>query len=160
MMTRYEMAKFHQEYMETAFQYAGRFLIHGIVFVTRSPRTGERLDEPSPVPVVGESKQALADGMRDLAQRCGGIAAVLMAEAWMVLDVHTTEIERVTAAGVANHPDRVECLTLTVEMKGETEAWTAPIERDAQGRGTVGAWASSGATKIEGRMVGLLPNLN
>lgn len=90
----------------------------------------------------------------------GAVAYAFISEAWALAPPQGTtreEIDLMVAAGIKNHPDRVEVVTIFAEDENGAVSAQIPIHRPPNQKpylGKLDVWPG-GAT--EGRMVGLLP---
>ena len=168
----------HQEFCdrvcrlsEQIFADCGRVELLAALLGTRHPETRQLLDEPQLFVIAPdepaesiEKKDLFAVAVRSAARALGATTVALVMEAWMVQPeainepLNRAKIDALLDMAPSEHPDRVEIVTVTVETKNGTTAYTAPIERDADGKGRLLPFTCLGKQgRMEGRLSRFLP---
>jgi hypothetical protein len=146
-----------------------------VLKITRDPQSRDPLPQPTVLPIVyGESaptyedecraKDEFAAFVRGLAADAGAVGAIFMAESWMLLAKDAADMTSATKRGIANHPERKECVYISLEhraLPGQTKTWVGMIERDPSGRPRIAEFKEQpGQSSSEGRFANILPPLH
>ena len=115
--------------------------------------------------MTGEAgKDALAEVTRTFCAEVKAVSAILATEVWTLPPGHPASLSHEAMAaeyerygGLANHPDRVEAVSVSVESRSGCCLYMAKISR-AEDRPGLGEWEKlEGNERSSGRFVGFLP---
>lgn len=112
------------------------------------------------VPQIGgtdDEKDIVAVGMRESFKKLDIVQYVLMCESWTLWIKETSpssDMKKLPRPSA--HPDRIEVITLQGETKDQTICGEIRINRDKDGKGTLGKLSTFRSEISHGRLTGLL----
>jgi hypothetical protein len=141
----YWMTKTVDEFAEN-----GSVRPHAVVFGTLSP-DGDPLGLAAPHFLIDadggmtktpETKSAFVATVRDYSRRTRAVGVMMVMEVWMRTMSSQDEVGQYRHGDLAKDPQRREAIFITLDhlAHAQTKAWFAPIEREANGKGRVGAF--------------------
>jgi hypothetical protein len=101
--------------------------------------------------VMGEDKDAVAAGLRQMLSACGAVEAALVTSSWMVTASDDVELDEHVRA--CEHPARRECVVISYVDKARVGLEIADIHRSAVRPPTLGAFSGVEGIGVRGSFI-------